>query len=52
MLSKSGLTDDAIIAKIAETGSIYNMSVEEISALQKEGVSNRVLNYMMTTAKK
>ncbi|MFB3919969.1 glycine zipper domain-containing protein [Candidatus Velamenicoccus archaeovorus] len=52
VLAKSGMTDDAIIAKIAETGSVYNLSVEEITTLQKEGVSNRVINYMMTTAKK
>jgi len=52
VLAKSGMTDDAIIAKIAETGSVYNLSVEEVTALQKEGVSNRVINYMMATAKK
>ncbi len=52
VLSKSGMTDDAVIAKIAETGSVYNLSVEEIDALKKEGVSNRVINYMMGTTKK
>jgi len=52
VLAKSGMTDDAIIAKIAETGSIYNLSVEEVTTLQKEGVSNRVINYMMATVKK
>lgn len=52
ILAKSGMTDDAIIAKIAETGSIYNLSVEEINVLQKEGVSTRVVNYMMATSKK
>jgi uncharacterized membrane protein len=51
VLAKSGMTDDAIIAKIAETGSVYNLSVEEIEALKKEGVSNRVVNYMMGTGK-
>ena len=51
VLAKSGMTDDAIINKIAQTGSVYNLSVEEISALQKEGVSNRVINYMMTVRK-
>jgi uncharacterized protein YcfJ len=52
VLAKSGMTDDAIIAKIAETASVYHLSVEEITALQKEGVSNRVINYMMDTGKK
>ena len=52
VLAKSGMTDDAIIAKIAETGSVYNLSVAEIDALRKEGVSNRVVDYMMNTNKK
>jgi uncharacterized membrane protein len=50
VLAKSGMTDDAIIGKIAKTGSVYSLSVEEISMLQKEGVSNRVVNYMMGKA--
>ena len=52
VLAKSGMTDDAIIAKIAETGSVYNLSVAEIDALRKEGVSNRVVDYMMNTNKR
>jgi len=51
VLAKSGIGDDAIIDKIAKTGSVYNLSVEEIETLKKEGVSNRVLNYMMNTTK-
>jgi hypothetical protein len=51
VLSKSGMSDDAIIAKIARSGSVYSLSVEEISQLQKEGVSNRVINYMMALNK-
>lgn len=49
VLSKAGLSDSDIIAKIAETGSVYRLSVEEIEALRKEGVSSRVVNYMMST---
>jgi uncharacterized membrane protein len=52
VLAKSGLSDDAIIDKIAKTGSVYNLSVEEIEALRKEGVSTRVINFMMSTVKK
>ena len=48
-LSKAGLTDDAIIGKIVDSGSVYNLSVEEIELLRKEGVSSRVVNYMMGT---
>jgi uncharacterized protein YcfJ len=49
ILAKSGMSDDAIIDKIVKTGSVYTLSVEEVTALQKEGVSNRVVNYMMGT---
>lgn len=49
VLAKSGMTDDAIIDKIAKTGSTYNLSVEEIELMRKEGVSSRVINYMMST---
>ena len=52
VLSKSGLGDDAIVDKIAKTGSVYSLSVEEIEALRKEGVSSRVINYMMGTTRK
>ncbi len=50
VLSKSGMSDDMIVDKIAKTGSVYRLSVEEIEALRKEGVSTRVVNYMMGTA--
>ena len=49
VLSSAGLSDSDIIAKIAETGSVYRLSVEEIEALRREGVSSRVINYMMGT---
>lgn len=49
VLSKAGVGDDAIIDKIARTGSVFSLSVEEIEALRKEGVSSRVVNYMLST---
>ncbi len=49
VLAKSGMSDDAIIDKIARTGSVYNLTVEEIEMLRKEGVSSRVVNYMIST---
>lgn len=52
VLAKAGISDDAIIEKISKTGSVYSLSVEEIEALRKEGVTSRVLNYMLSTAKK
>jgi uncharacterized membrane protein len=46
-LSKGGMSDDALIAKIQASGSVFNMSVEEIEVLRKEGVSAKVINAMM-----
>ncbi len=51
-LSKAGLADSAIIQKISDSGSVYNLSVEEIELLRKEGVSSAVVNHMMDTTKK
>jgi hypothetical protein len=49
VLSKTGVSDDAIIDKIAKTGSVFDLTVEEIEALRKEGVSSRVVNFMIDT---
>lgn len=51
VLSKAGVGDDALIDKIAKTHSVFRLTAEEISALVKEGVSNRVINFMLNTAK-
>ena len=50
VLSKAGVGDDALIDKIARTHSVFRLTAEEISALVKEGVSNRVINFMLNTA--
>ena len=49
VLSHSGVSDDAIIEKIARTGSTFRLSVAEVEALRKEGVSSRVVDYMLKT---
>ena len=49
VLSKAGVSDDIIIEKIRTTGSVFNLSVEEVEALRREGVSSRVVNYMLNT---
>jgi len=49
ILSKAGINDDTIIDKIRNTGSVFDLSVEEVEALRKEGVSARVVNYMLNT---
>jgi len=51
VLSKAGVNDDVIIDRIARTRSIFKLTAEEVSALIKEGVSNRVINFMLNTAK-
>ena len=50
-LCKAGLSDDAVIQKIRDSGSVYNLTVEEIELLRKEGVSSIVVNFMMDTTK-
>lgn len=49
VLSKAGVNDDIIIEKIRRTGSVFDLGVEEVEALRKEGVSARVVNYMLNT---
>jgi hypothetical protein len=49
VLSKAGVSEDTIIDKIAKTGSVFDLSVEEVEALRKEGVSSRVVNFMLNT---
>ena len=51
VLSKAGISDENIINKINDTGSVFNLSMEEVLALRKEGVSARVINYMLDTAR-
>lgn len=51
VLSKAGVSDGVIIEKIKRTDSVFNLSVEEVEALRKEGVSARVVNYMLNTNK-
>ena len=51
ILSKAGVSDNTIIEKIVNTGSVFKLSVEEVTALRREGVSSRVVNYMLNTAR-
>lgn len=51
VLSKAGVNDDVIIQKIVKTGSVFNLRVEEVEALRKEGVSIRIVNFMLNTRK-
>ena len=51
ILSKAGVSEAVIIEKIARTGSVFDLSVQEVEALRREGVSRRVINHMLDTAR-
>ncbi|MFA5038817.1 MAG: hypothetical protein WC732_03965 [Candidatus Omnitrophota bacterium] len=51
VLVKAGVNDDAIIDKISKTRSVFLLTAEETTLLSKEGVSNRIINFMLRTAK-
>jgi hypothetical protein len=48
VLSRGGVSDEVIINKLLGTRSRFDLSAEEVEMLQKEGVSNRVINTMLT----
>ncbi|MFH0877643.1 MAG: hypothetical protein V1863_05405 [Candidatus Omnitrophota bacterium] len=52
VLSKAGLSDDTLIEKIVKTGSVFDLTVEEVEALRRERVSVRVVNFMLQTKKR
>lgn len=49
VLAQAGVSDAVIIEKIRKTGSVFTLSVEEVGALRQEGVSAKVINYMLNT---
>jgi hypothetical protein len=49
-LAKAGMTDDLIISQIASSGTAYHLSAADIINLHNSGVSNRVIQCMITTA--
>lgn len=50
-LSQGGVSDDTIINYIKDTKTKYNLSQAQIRRMQDAGVSQRVINYMIDTAK-
>ncbi|MCI5051619.1 MAG: hypothetical protein MRY21_00605 [Simkaniaceae bacterium] len=48
-LSQAGISDNKIIELIDKTHSRYNLSSKQVIELQKAGVSQRVINYMLNT---
>ncbi|MBI5274190.1 MAG: hypothetical protein HY860_03960 [Chlamydiales bacterium] len=48
-MSKSGLSDDTIIGMIQKTNSHYKMTTDKVQELENAGVSQKVINYMIST---
>jgi len=48
-LSKEGIKDDTIIKLIDKTDSTYDLSTNQVIYLKNHGVSQKVINYMIST---
>lgn len=48
-MSKNGLSDNVIIGQIQATNSVFELTPSEIIDLKNEGVSQRVIDYMIQT---
>lgn len=48
-MHKAGIDDDKIIDIMKKTDSKYYLRTKDIDRLQRAGVSNKVINYMMRT---
>jgi len=46
---KSGMTDEEIIRRIDGTRTVFKLSSDDVVRLRNEGVSDRVVNYMLET---
>lgn len=50
-MAKRGMPDDAIISEIKRTNSVYELTAQIIDYLKKNKVSDRVIDYMLSTSK-
>lgn len=48
-LHQGGVNDDTIIKYIEETQTEYNLSQSQIRRMQRAGISQRLINYMLET---
>ncbi len=48
-MTKAGATDEEIMRRIDETRTVFNLSADDVVLLRKEGVSGRVVTYMLET---
>lgn len=50
-LSQGGISDDTIINYVHDKKTVYNLTQAQVRRLQDAGVSQRVINYMISTGK-
>lgn len=48
-MTKGGMPDADIIQRIEGSHTVFRLGVADVTLLHKEGVSERVINYMMET---
>jgi hypothetical protein len=48
-LTKAGVTDDEIIVRIDQTRTVFVLTADDVVTLREEGVSARVIDYMLET---
>ena len=46
---KAGMTDEEIITRIDQTRSVFRLGSEDVIRLRQDGVSDRIVNYMLDT---
>lgn len=51
-MAQNGLSDTAIINQIKATGSVFYLSQPQVSDLKAHGVSNPVIDYMLSTGRR
>lgn len=48
-MTKAGATDEEIMRRIDDTRTVFDLSADDVVLLRKEGVSDRVVTYMLDT---
>jgi hypothetical protein len=48
-MTKAGLTDEEIMRRIDGTATVFRLGASDVVRLRTEGVSERVVNYMLET---
>jgi hypothetical protein len=46
---KAGMTDEEIMRRIDATGTVFRLNSDDVMFLRKEGLSDRLVNYMLDT---